>query len=187
MNNDVLTQLADQFSEVEMKIPVEQIYARASTRRRRRRRTTAVAAGATAALAAGVTAAALTPTGVHRPTPVAAQLAAFSVSAGPDGTTALTLRKGAQYRLDPIALRQALAEHSIPALVTLGSSCDTTAEPNGLDQVVVSRRQSDGSVTLTINPTLIPAGSELSIGYYPTRTTFSLIHQGAPLHCTPVS
>ena len=186
MNNDVLTRIADQFSEIEMKIPIEQIYARASTRRKRRRRATVVTAGATA-LAAGVTAVAITLSGAHQPPPVTAQLAAFSVSAGPNGTSALTLRKGQQYRLDPVALRQALAEHHIPALVTLGKSCDTAPEPDGLDQVVVSQRQSDGSVTLTINPAAMPAGSELSIGYYPTRTTFSLIQQGATLHCTQVS
>ena len=186
MNNDVLTRIADQFSEVEMKIPIEQIYARASTRRKIRRRATVLAAGA-AALAAGLTAVAITPSGAHPRPPVTAQLAAFSVSAGPNGTTALTLRKGQRYRLDPVALRRALAEHDIPALVTLGQSCDTAPEPDGLDQAVVSQRQSDGSVTLTINPTAMPAGSELSIGYYPTRTTFSLIQQGAPLRCARVN
>jgi hypothetical protein len=186
MSNDVLTRIADQFSEIEMKIPVEQIYARARTRRTRRRRAT-VAATAAVALAAGGAAVAVTGSGAHRPPPATAQLAAFSVSAGPDGTSSLTLRKGQQYRLDPVALRGALADHGIPALVTVGRSCDSAPEPGGLDQVLVSRRQSDGGVTLTINPAVMPADSELSIGYYPTRTTFSLIQQGAPLHCTPVS
>jgi hypothetical protein len=186
MNNEVLTRLADQFSEVEMKVPIEQIYARARTRRARRRRATVLATGA-AALAAGLTAVAVTGGGAHQPPPVTAQLAAFSVSAGPNGTSSLTLRKGQQYRLDPVALRQALADHHIAALVTVGQTCDTTPEPRGLDQVIVSQRQSDGSVTLTMNPTAMPAGSELSIGYYPTRTTFGLIQQGAPLRCTRVS
>jgi hypothetical protein len=186
MNNDVLTRIADQFSEIEMKIPVEQIYARARTRRSRRRGATVVATGA-AALAAGLTAAAVTGSGPHQPPPVAAQLAAFSVSAGPNGTSALTLRKGQQYRLDPVALARALAEHHIAALVTVGKSCDTAPEPAGLDRVVVSKRPSNGSVTLTINPAAMPAGSALSVGYYQTRTTFSLIQVGAPLHCTRVS
>ena len=152
MNNDVLTRIADQFSDIQMKLPVEQIYARARTRRTRRRRATVVATGA-AALAAGLTAVAVTGSGAHQPPPVTAQLAAFSVSAGPNGTSALTLRKGEQYRLDPVALRRALADHHIAALVTIGKTCDTAPEPEGLDQVVVSQRQSDGSVTLTINPT----------------------------------
>lgn len=186
MNNDVLTRIADQFSEIEMTVPIEQIYARAGTRRTRRRRATVIATGA-AALVTGLTAVAFTGSGAHQPPPVTAQLAAFSVSAGPNGTSALTLRKGQQYRLDPVALRQALADHHIAALVTIGKSCDTSPEPYGLDQVVVSQRQTDGSVTLTINPTAMPAGSALSIGYYPTRTTFSLIQNGAPLHCARVT
>jgi hypothetical protein len=186
MNNDVLTRIADQFSEVEMNIPIEQIYARAQTRRTRRRRAIAGAAGA-AALAAGLTVVAVAPSGAHQPTPATAQLAAFSISAGPKGTSALTLRKGQQYRLDPVALRHALGEHNIPALITVGKSCDTTPEPDGLEQVVLAQRHADGSVTLTISPTAMPAGSALSIGYYPTRTTFSLIQQGASLRCTQAS
>jgi hypothetical protein len=185
MNNDVLTRIADQFSDIQMRLPVEQIYARARTRRIRRRRATVVATGA-AALAAGLTAVAVTGGGAHQPPPVTAQLAAFSVSAGPNGTSALTLRKGEQYRLNPVALRQALADHHIAALVTIDNTCDTAPEPGGLDRVVVSQRQSDGSVTLTINPTAMPGGSELSIGYYSSGTTFGLIQQGAPLHCTRV-
>ena len=186
MNDDVLTRIADQFSDVEMKVPVEQIYARARNRRTRRRLATVVATGV-AVLVAGLTAVAVTGTGATRPPPVTTQLAAFSVSPGPHGTSALTLRKGQQYRLDPAALHQALADHHIAALVTVGQSCDTAPEPDGLDQVVVSQRRSDGTVTLTINPTAMPAGSELSIGYYPARTTFNLIEQGAPLHCTRVT
>jgi hypothetical protein len=187
MNNDVLTQIVDQFSEVEMKVPIEQIYARSRTRRTRRLRATAVGAGAAATLALGLAIVAVTPGVAPQPSPATAQLTAFSISAEPNGTSALTMRKGQQYRLDPVALRLALSEHNIPALVTVGKSCDTTPEPDGLDQVVAAQRQSDGGVTLTINPAAMPAGSELSIGYYPTRTTFSLIQQGAALHCTQAS
>jgi hypothetical protein len=184
MNDDVLTRVADQFSQVEMKVSIEQIYARAQTIRTRRRRTAAVAAGAVAAVAAGLTIVAVIPGGAHPSPPATPQLAAFSISAGPNGTSALTLRKGQQYRLDPVALRQALAEHNIPALVTVGQNCDTTPEPAGLDQVVRAERQSDDSVTLTIDPAALPPSAEVSIGYYPTRTTFSLIQEGAALHCT---
>lgn len=184
MIDDVLTRVADQFSQVEMKIPIEQIYARAQTIRTRRRRTAAVAGGAVAAVAAGLAIVAVTPGGTRQPPPTPPRLAAFSISAEPNGTSALTLRKGQQYRLDPVALRQALAEHNIPALVTVDQNCDTTPEPAGLDQVVRAERQSDDSVTLTIDPAALPAGSEVSIGYYSTRTTFSLIQQGATLHCT---
>jgi hypothetical protein len=93
------------------------------------------------------------------------------------------MRKGQQYRLDPGALRQALAQHGISALVVIGKTCDSSPEPPGLDRAVTSQRHPDGSVTLTIDPWEMPRGSELSIGYYPGKTVFALIQQGAPLHC----
>jgi hypothetical protein len=185
MNEESLTLLADRFSELEMKTPLEEIYARARRHRKTRRLTSAVAAGAATAVAAGVTAIAVAPA-THPAEPVNAQLTAFSISAGANGTSALTLRKGQQYRLDPAALRQALAQHGIPALVTVGKACDSIPEPAGLDQAVVAQRHSDGSVTLTINPGEMPPASELSIGYFTSKTVFALIQRGAPLHCTTI-
>ena len=183
MNEDALTLLTDRFSELEMTTPVEEIHARGRRHRKTRRLTRAVGAGAAAAVVAGVTAIAVAPAG-HPAKPLNAQLTAFSISAGVNGTSALTLRKGQQYRLDPAALRQALAEHGIPALVTVGKACDSSPEPAGLDQAVVAQRHPDGSVTLTINPGELPQASELSIGYFTSKTVFALILQGAPLHCT---
>jgi hypothetical protein len=118
------------------------------------------------------------------PGPATAQLTAFTVASTPSGMTALTLRKGEQYRLDPAALRQALAAHGIPAVVTVGEICDTSPGPDGLDQVLSARKDADGAVYLTINPAALPAGAELSIGYYPTGTSFALIVAGAPLRCS---
>jgi hypothetical protein len=182
MNDDVLTLLTDRFSEVEMKAPLEEIYARGRRHRKTRRWAKAAVAGAAAATIAGVTAIAVAPAG-HPGRPVNAQLAAYTISSGPDGTSALTMRKGQQYRLDPGALRQALAQHGIPALVEVGKTCNSSPEPPGLDQALTSQRHPDGSVTLTIDPWEMPRGSELSIGYYPSKTVFALIQQGAPLHC----
>jgi hypothetical protein len=183
MSDEVLTLLTDRFSALEMNTPVEQIYARGRRHRNRRRLTTAIAAGAATAVAAGTAAIAVAPAS-HPPKPANAQLTAFSISTGPGGTSALTLRKGERYRLDPVALRQALAQHGIPALVTVGKACDSNPEPAGLDQIVMPRRHPDGSVTLTINPGEMPPSSELSIGYFTRGTTFALIQTGAPLHCT---
>ena len=183
MNDDVLTLLTDRFSELEMQTPLEEIYARTCRHRKRRRSTSAIAAGVATVVAAGVTAIAVAPAG-HPAKPVNAQLTAFSISAGANGTSALTLRKGQQYRLDPVALRQALAQHGIPALVTVGKACDSSPEPTGLDQAVTAQRHPDGSVTLTIDLGTMPPASELSIGYFTSETVFALIQQGAPLHCT---
>jgi hypothetical protein len=112
------------------------------------------------------------------------QLVAFTVQSGPNGSSTLIQRKGAQFRLDPDALRQALAQHGIPAVVNVGKMCDTHPEPDGLDQVISSHRLAEGSVITTFNPAAMPAGSQISIGYFPTFTGFALIEAGAALQCS---
>jgi hypothetical protein len=181
---DILDQLRDALAEVGMETPLAAIIARGHARQHRLRRGL-IAAGATASvlLAATVVALGHAAAPADAPRPEAAQLAAFTVSAAPGGATALTLRKGAQYRLDANALRQALADHGVPALVTVGKTCDTNPEPVGLDQVVSASSNPDGAVYLTIDPAAMPDGSELSIGYYPTGTSFALIEASAPLRC----
>lgn len=111
---------------------LEAITARGRARRRRRLAGLSVAGtGACAALV--VTLAATGSAGPapqhaagaasrHRATQV--HLAAFSVVTGPDGATTLTLYPGQV--INPGAVRQALAEHGIPALVTAGSSATAT-------------------------------------------------------------
>ena len=182
-DNEVLTKVRDGLSGIRMDTPVHEILAQARSHRRNRR--LAVAGAATAAtLGLGMTAV-VSSVGTNRPPGLpTAQLAAFSISSGPHGASSLTLRKGTNYRLNPVAVRQALAQHGIAALVTVGKTCDSNPEPEGLDQAVTPQRHPDGSVTLTINPVAMPAGSELSIGYYTTRTTCGLIEQGAPLKCS---
>jgi hypothetical protein len=182
-DTDVLDQVRDAFGGLHMEVPLEAVVARGRARQRRRRGLVACAVGgiALAGTAVGVEGS-QSPSAT--PNPATAQLAAFTVSATPGGQTALTLRKGAPYRLDPNALRQALADHGVPALVTIGTTCDTNPEPDGLDQVVSARRDLDGAVYLTIDPAAMPSGSELSIGYYSTGTSFALIESASPTHCT---
>jgi hypothetical protein len=181
-DTEVLDQVRDAFGDLRMEVPLEAVLDRGRARRRTRRSVAVCAVAAVALLGAVV--------GVERnhspsatPSPATAQLAAFTVSSTPGGVTAVTLRKGAQYRLDPDALRQALADHGIRALVTVGTTCDTNPEPSGLDQVVSARREADGAVYLTIDPATMPTGSELSIGYYPNGTSFALIESGVSPHC----
>jgi hypothetical protein len=184
-DNDVLDRVSQSVSGLHMHTPLDEILARA--RVRRRRRLSGIAwAGTAAGLALTVALLAVTRSGgsPSPQIPARQQLVAFTVMSGPNGSTALTLRKGAQYRLDPDALRQALAQHGIPSVVDIGKICDTTPEPNGLDQAITSRRLADGSVFTTFNPAAMPAGSEISIGYFSTFTSFALIDEGAALHCT---
>jgi hypothetical protein len=183
-DSDVLDHVRQAAADIHMDVPVEAIVARGRARRaRRRRRAVAVGACATIAVAAlAVGAEQVGPPSGHAAR-VTAQLATFTVSTTPGGSTALTLRKGYEYRLDPVALRQALADHGVPALVSIGKTCDTNPEPNGLDEVLSSTRNADGAVYLTIDAAAMPRGAELSIGYYPSGTSFGLIEAGAPLHC----
>jgi hypothetical protein len=170
-------------SDAHMATPLEAIIARGHARQHHHRRLAAAVAAATIMLTAGLIIVDDQGHNPSTPNPARAQLAAFTVAAAPDGTTALTLRKGSEYRLNPDALRQALAAHNIPAVVTVGETCDTTPQPAGLDEVVTAQRDAAGAVYLTINPAALPPDAKLSIGYYPTHTTFSLIDPTAPLHC----
>jgi hypothetical protein len=184
-DNDVLDRVSHSVSGVHMDTPVDEIFARA--RARRRRRVSGLAgAGAAAGVALTVALVAVAGSG-GSPSPghrARAQLVAFTVRSGPNGSTTLTVRKGAEYRLDPDALRQALAQHGIAAVVNVGKMCDTTPEPVGLDRVISSYRLPDGSVYTTFNPAAMPARSEVSIGYFPSFTSFALVEDGASLHCS---
>lgn len=177
---ELLDDLRDALSDLHMLTPLSDIVA--TGRARRRRRALAYAGGVTAiaALAASVTLA--TATG---PAPPAhAELAAFTVASQPTGATTLTLLKGKQYRLDPAALRQALSDHGIAAVVRLNTTCASSPSPqSGLDQVVVAQRTTGAAVTLTINPSALGADEELSIGYYSDHTTWGLVYQNRPLSC----
>lgn len=129
----VLRAVHDAFSGLPMPAAprLEAITARGRARRRRRRRlagASVAGAGACAALAVGLAASQAGPApGNYAP---AAQLAAFTVTSGSGNTTTtLTLRKGMV--ASPSAVRRALAEHGIPAVVTIGKVCHTAAYPGG--------------------------------------------------------
>jgi len=182
---------------------LEAITARGRARRRHQRSGLSVAAaGACAAAVVGLTG---TP-GPAAPAPSARpaspqhapqiQLAAFSVVSGPDGTTTLTLYPGQV--ANPNAVRRALAEHGIPALVTAGQFCRTADQPApGVGEVVritgpkhltPGGEQRPGPIV--IYGSKIPSGVKLSIGYRQDpqdhEISFTLIKSGAPLTCTAI-
>jgi hypothetical protein len=191
---------------------VEAITARGRARQRRRLAGLSVAgAGACAALVVGLAGtggsaglapqAGLTPhaghTAPHNTIPV--HLAAFSVVASADGSTTLTLYPGQV--ANPDAVRQALAEHGIPALVTAGKFCRTADQPGPGVGAVVDLQAGGGPRTIqpgsgakpspiVIYGSKIPNGVELSIGYrqnsQENEISFSLIKAGAPLTCVSI-
>jgi hypothetical protein len=112
-------------------------------------------------------------------------LTAFTVTSGPGGSTTLTMRKGKQYRLNPTALREALAAHGIPALVTVGEVCSTQIDLTAyMPQVVHMQRLADGTVIIVIDGSKMPSQTRLSIGYFPDVTAMGLVKEGLPLACT---
>jgi hypothetical protein len=175
-----------------MDTPVEQVWARSRARRRRRLTGLTAATAATAGAAAAITLTLGAPAPArsgHPPSaspgsasPGSVRLAAFTVTNGPGDSTTLILRKGALP--DPGALRQALAQHGIPALVTVGSFCRTTPiAPVPFGQVVQPSTLADGSDAIVINGQAMPSGTELSIGSFPGTVRMSLIEEHAPLSC----
>ena len=197
-HDDVMYQVRESFSVLRMDVPVEHFFARSRVRRHRRLSALTAAAAATAGAAAAL---ALIPGGAApassgnpqartgnppSASPRAAELTAFSVTSGPGKSTTLTLRKGT--RLDPSALRQALARHGIPALVTVGTLCRSTPGSSaGFDQILHASTLADGSDVLVISGQAIPAGTRLSIGYFPNHVQMALIKDGARLACGSTS
>ena len=171
-DNEVLRAAADSLSAIPVASPpdVEAIMARG--RARRRRRLSAVA-GPSVAAAAG-TALALGLTGVLGParTPGTIRTAAFTLVSNSDGTATLTINP--KELLDPAALQSDLAQYGIPAKVTSGSFCSSDPAPAGFSQVVPGQPAGSGTgtpqpvvqPTITIDPSAMPAGAELSIGYF---------------------
>ena len=205
--HDVMYQVRESFSGLRMDTPVEQVWARSRARRRRRLTGMTAATAATAGAAAVITLAAGGPAPApsgHSPSaspgsaspgsaspgsaspgsasPGSVRLAAFTVINGPGDSTTLILRKDAP--IDPGELRQALAQHGVPALVTVGSFCRTTPlAPVPFGQVVQPTTLADGSDAIVINGQAMPSGAELSIAVFPQTVRMVLIEKGAPLSC----
>jgi hypothetical protein len=120
---------------------------------------------------------------------------AFILTSNVDGTDTLTLTMSQV--LDPATLQQALTEDGIPALVKSGTSCTSSpAPPDPVSAGVLSIQPPAGSphetvpapsgptpsqvnqmaahTVTVINPTALPAGTELFFGYSSTdRAVFT--------------
>jgi hypothetical protein len=136
-----------------------------------------------------------------------ADVRAFSVVSNSNGTTTLTLNLDGGLN-DPNAVRQALAQHGIPALVTVGELCTTAVRPDAPGAITQQPPpggtpagsagespifRSSGAVgsqkeSIVFDPSAMPAGSEVSIGYrqdsHGRQISVRLIEAGAPLTCT---
>jgi hypothetical protein len=183
-DSDVLEWVENAMSEIHMSRPVEAIVARGRSRRRRRL-SRLTGAGVAIGLGSALVASAFIGSGslpsrhAVRPT----QPMAFTLVSHPDGTASLTLTKG--QIPNPRVLRQELEQAGVPAVVTVGSRCDSQGgDPPGLDQVISPKRLTDGSVILVITPSAMPEGSKLAIGFFPNGHTWNLVAADSDLICT---
>jgi hypothetical protein len=164
---------------------VEAITARG---RARRRHQLSGLAGLSVVGAAAGTALVLGLTGVLGPAPARSmstiRTAAFTIIRNTNGTATLTINP--EVLFEPVTLQNDLVQYGIPAMVTVGTFCSSDPEPAGFSQVVSfppfqddgGQRQAEDR-TITINPALMPAGTELSFGNFQLangrQTTITLI------------
>jgi len=122
-------------------------------------------------------------------------LAAFSVDTNPNGTIALQTNQGAA--VDPDALRNALAQAGVPAVVTVGTICAAPgprAPEPALHKVITNP---PGARISTIVPSAIPAGKKLDISILKTTSfatdgtahsvplwIYDLVPDNVPLTCS---
>lgn len=85
-----------------------------------------------------------------------------------NGTDTLTLNPVELF--DPAQLQSDFAQYGIPATVTTGRYCTSNPEPSGFSQAVTGpgpgtwQKGSGQHPTITIDPSRIPAGTELTMG-----------------------
>ena len=131
-----------------------------------------VATGITAAAAAAAVVLGLGLSGAFGSSPARAtatiRTTAFTLTSYSNGTDTLTLNPGEL--LDPAALQHDFRQYGIPAVVTTGSLCTSAPAPAGFSQAVTAPAgtgegtPSGDQPTITISPSAIPAGTELSVG-----------------------
>ena len=185
-----LTGVKESLTDVHLHRSADAIRARARGRVVRRGLAGAGAAGTalgvSLVLAAGGSGPAATARSVH------VNLDAWSVNTLPDGLVYVDVHELVQ----PTLLRQTLAQAGVPAVVAFGEFC-TDGSGDNLTTVeqVLGKAAQGGEPKLTINPSAIPAGSELSIGimsavvHKPANSAqglvaaFGIVKEGAQLTC----
>jgi hypothetical protein len=117
--------------------------------------------------------------------PVHIHLTAFSVDSNPGGTVTVTLTR--DQIMDPSAVRQALAQAGVPAIVNVGFLCYVPYPVNAGHFISARQPGPDGNTVMVITPSKMPAGTTLSIGYYQNQmqagVQFTLVPDGVRLTC----
>lgn len=185
-DNDVLRATSDSLSAIPLSKPPDAGAIMARGRARRHRRLTGLTGLAVAGTAAtaGVTLglAGVFGAGGPAPAPTAGTIrtTAFTLVKNDNGTATLTLNQHQMF--NPSTLQRALARDGIPALVKIGTYCSSLPAPPSLATTgAISVQLPNGSpapksypgherplppgVVTVINPSAIPAGTELFFDY----------------------
>ena len=113
----------------------------------------------------------------HAPSTDTIRTTAFTLTMNANGTATLTI--DANVLLEPSTLQSDLQQHGIPALVTTGSFCSSNPSPGGFNQVTAAPKRPAGTPpTFTINPAAMPAGTELSFGFFQLASVQGTGHPG---------
>jgi hypothetical protein len=177
---EVTAALKDSLGGVTMHTPIDEIVT-AGRARRRRRRVTFAATGVVAVTGVALGVPALSHPSTTPPGPglatgagaVHIRTAAFTLDGQADGTLRVTWDKE-KYFQDHAGLQRALRAAGFPVLIKEGVFCkgpqdDGYLSPSGgghgVERVVHGTRQSNGRVDLVFDPTAMPPGKQLFIGY----------------------
>ncbi len=181
-DQELITAVRQSVHEVRMNVPAEQIVSRSRAIRASGHRR--LAAGITAVAAAGSVVLGLGLSGALGAAPDAGtgtiRTAAFTLTRNSNGTATLTISP--RVLLEPGILQNDLAQYGIQAMVRTGSFCSSNPAPDW-SQVMSFSPPGNGPVqnpSITINPSAMPAGTELSFGNFqlPTgqKTDLALIN-----------
>jgi hypothetical protein len=164
-DEELITMVRDQRSNVPMTTPVEQIISRGRAVRTRRR-IPGIAGAVAGAAAVALAVAAVLPAGhqANRQPPM--QLAAWTVVKHGDGTVVVTVR---QLR-DPAGLQRTLRADGVPATVTFFGHEPRACQRYPLDQALMHRVFGANGPPLVIRPSALPDGTGVQL---------------SPLHHTP--
>jgi hypothetical protein len=193
-DQELITAVRQSVREVHMNVPPEQIVSRSRAIRSSGRRKLAACAAAVAAAGSVALGLGLSGAHGAAPNAAASSIrgtatvrgtgtirtAAFTLTHNANGTDTLTLTMGQVF--NPAALQQALVQDGIPALVKIDAHCSSDpppASPASLGVLSVQLPNGTsvprstpghaypipGNAVTVINPSAMPAGTELFFGY----------------------
>ncbi|HEY3734052.1 MAG TPA: hypothetical protein VGL63_09060 [Streptosporangiaceae bacterium] len=159
-DDDLLQTVREEFAQVRLTAPVDQILARGQALRRRHRLVSSLGAAAgTAGLAAALTVGLVSSSAI-----TASAEAAWSVKSGPGHTVSLTIRDQPQSRPDGLRLVKALRAVGVSAVVraTLPGRC-RQAPSSAIKIYAIPSKAGHHRTVIRIYARKIPAGSHVAI------------------------